>query len=101
MTGHQEEQAVLHALHLLTAEEARILESEMRTDAKLRQTFEDHVETASELIVLLPEEEAPPECRAEVMAALRRKKREKAGANPLLLPFRLVASPWIAWAAAA
>ncbi len=54
MTGHQEEQAALHALHLLTAEEARILESEMRSDTRLRQTFEDCEDIAGELGALLP-----------------------------------------------
>ena len=102
MTGHQEEQAALHALHLLTAEEARILESEMRTDAKLRQTFDDHVATLAEFGSLLPmDETAPTECRALVLSAVRRKKKENSNAIPIFAPFRLLASPWVAWAAAA
>jgi len=99
MTGHQEEQAALHALHLLTAEEARILESEMRSDTRLRQTFEDCEEIAGELGALLPSDEAPPECRAEILAELRRQR--KANTIPFMAPFRLLASPWVAWAAAA
>jgi len=99
MTGHQEEQAALHALHLLTAEEARILESEMRSDTRLRQTFEDCEDIAGELGALLPPDEAPPECRAELLSALRRQR--KANTIPFMAPFRLLASPWVAWAAAA
>jgi anti-sigma-K factor RskA len=99
MTDHQEEQAALHALHLLTAEEARILDSEMKSDARLRQTFEDCQEVAGDLGLLVPPDEAPPECRAEILAALRRQR--KANTIPFMAPFRLLASPWVAWAAAA
>jgi anti-sigma-K factor RskA len=99
MTSHQEEQSALHALHLLTAEEARILESEMKVDARLRQTFEGDEEAVSELGLLLPPDEAPPECRAELLARVRQLK--SGNSIPFAAPFKLLISPWVAWAAAA
>ncbi len=99
MTSHQEEQAALHALHLLTAEEARILESEMKVDTRLRQSFEAGEEAVAELGLLLPADEAPPECRAQVLALVR--QRKSGSTIPFAAPFKLLISPWVAWAAAA
>jgi len=99
MTSHQEEQSALHALHLLTAEEARILESEMKVDTRLRQSFEGDEEAVAELGLLLPADEAPPECRAQVLARVRQLK--SGNTIPFAAPFKLLISPWVAWAAAA
>src|SRR4051812_39356663 len=98
MTGHQEEMCALHALRMLSPEEVRLLESESRYDARLRETLEEFEETAAEIARLLPEEAPPEELRSQLMARL--KDRTRANAKPLISPVRLIRSPLLAWAAA-
>src|SRR4051812_47313522 len=98
MTGHQEEMCALHALRMLSPEEVRLLESESRYDARLRERLEEFEETAAEIARLLPEEAPPEELRVQLLA--RVKERARGNAMPLITPFRLIRSPIVAWAAA-
>lgn len=98
MTERQEELIALHALGTLTPEEIRLIESEWRYDPRMREEFAELSEVAAELALLLPAEAPPAELRGRIMTKLRQHRREKMA--PLLLPFRLVRSPWVAWAAA-
>ncbi len=99
MTEHQEEQAALHALHMLDPHESRILESEMRTDSRLRESVTELEEAAAMIAFLLPEQVPPPECRRALLTAL--KQRRRANMAALSSPFRLLRNPWLARAAAA
>src|SRR5687767_14201489 len=63
VTDRQEEQAALYALHTLDEHEKRILQTEMKVDARLREAITEFEETAAEMARLLPEEAPPPELR--------------------------------------
>lgn len=98
MTDRQEEQAALYALHTLDEHEKRILQSEMKVDARLREAVAEFEEASAELAHLLPVEAPPPELKDRLMAEIRRNRRS----NVILgTVFGLVRSPWVAWAAAA
>jgi anti-sigma-K factor RskA len=99
MTDHQEEMLALHALRTLSPEEVRLLESESRYDAKMRDTLAEFEETAAEIATLVPEEAPPPELRAELLKQV--KLRAKGSSTAVATTFRLLRSPIIAWAAAA
>ncbi len=99
MTDHQEEQAALHALDMLDPHESRILGSEMRADARLRQSVSELEESAAKIAFLLPEQSPPPECRGILLAAL--KHRRRANIVAISSPLRILRNPWLAWAAAA
>ncbi len=99
MTERQEEQAALHALRMLDAEETRILLSEARVDAKLRETLADFEDAVAQLGFLLPAESPPEELRARILRDVKRRK-PGSGSKIIAFPFRLLGSPWVAWAAA-
>jgi anti-sigma-K factor RskA len=99
MTDHQEEMLALHALRTLTPEEVRLLESESRYDARMRETLGEFEETVGEMGRLLPNETPPEEMRAQVLA--RVKAHARGNMTPFTVPFRLLRSPVLAWAAAA
>ncbi len=99
MTEHQEEQAALHALHMLDPHESRILESEMRSDSRLLECVAELEESAAKISFLLPEQTPPPECRRELLTAL--KQRRRANMAAISTPLRIFRNPWLAWAAAA
>lgn len=99
MTDRQEEMIALHALSTLTPEEVRLLESEARYDARLREALAEFQDSAAEIARLLPEEAPPEEARAELLAALKIHARGQGGG--FASPFRLLRSPLVAWAAAA
>lgn len=99
MTEHKEEQAALHALHMLDPHEVRILESEMRSDSKLREGVEELERTAAMMACLLPDQTPPPECRRALLIAL--KQRRRANMSAISAPLRLFRNPWLAWAVAA
>jgi len=98
VTDRQEEQAALYALHTLDEHEKRILQTEMKVDARLREAITEFEETAAEMARLLPEEAPPPELRDRLLAEIRRTRRSNVITG---LVFGLVRSPWVAWAAAA
>lgn len=99
MTSHQEEMVALHALRMLSPEEVRLLESESRYDARMRETLEELEDTAAEIARLLPEEAPPEELRAQLLTRL--KTHVRGNVTPLVTPVRLMRSPLVAWAAAA
>lgn len=99
MTEHQEEQAALHAFHMLDEHEIRILESDMRTDGRLRECVIELQESASNIAYLLPEQSPPVECRRALLIALKQRRRSNIVA--LSVPLRIFRNPWLAWAAAA
>lgn len=99
MTERQEEQAALHALSALSAEEARLLQGEWRYDARMREEFAELEDAAAQVALLLPPDEGAAELRSGVLAALKAHRRAKS--SLLAVPLRLVKSPWVAWAAAA
>ena len=99
MTERQEEQAALHALHLLDAHEERILESEMRTDAKLDALVPELEAVAAQVALAVPPEPPPAEARRALLAELRHRRRSNV--VNLTRPLRILGSPWLAWAAAA
>lgn len=99
MTDHQEEMLALHAVRALSPEEVRLIESEARYDARMRSTLEEFEDTVADIAHLVPEESPPPEVRSELLAKL--KVHARGNASPFSLPFRLLRSPIVAWAAAA
>lgn len=99
MTDRQQEQIALHALEALTPEEVRLLESEWRYDARLREEHAELAEVAAEIAHLLPSETPPADVREELLATLKRQRRAKI--TPLSVAGKVVKSPWVAWAAAA
>ena len=99
MTERQEEQAALHALHLLDAHETRIQQSEMRTDPRLREIVPEFADAAAQIALLLPEEPPPEDCRRRVLGEIRRRRR--ANVKVITTPLRIIFGPWVAWAAAA
>lgn len=99
MTERQEEQAALHALSALSPEEVRLLQSEWRYDARMREEFAELEDAAAHVALLLPPDAGAAELRADVLAALKAHRRAKT--SILALPLQLVKSPWVAWAAAA
>ena len=99
MTDHQEEMLALHALRTLTPEEVRLLQSESRYDARMRETLEEFEDVAAEIARLVPEEAPPEELRAQLLTRL--KVHARGNVTPFSTPFRLLRSPVIAWAAAA
>jgi anti-sigma-K factor RskA len=99
MTDHQEEMLALHAVRTLTPEEVRLLESESKYDARMRETLEEFEETAAEIARLLPEEAPPPEMRSQILSEL--KAHVRGNVTPFTVPLRILRSPFVAWAAAA
>ena len=99
MTERQEEQAALHALHLLDAHEERILRSETRNDPKLASLAAELEEIAGQIALVMPQEPPPPEHRRALLAELRQRRRAKV--TNFAKPLRILSSPWLAWAAAA
>lgn len=99
MTDRQEEMLALHALRTLTPEEVRLLESESRYDARLREALGEFEDTAAELARLLPEEAPSAELRTQVLASL--KAHARTNVVSFASPLRLLRSPMVAWAAAA
>lgn len=98
MTDRQEEQAAMYSLHVLDEHDKRILRSEMKVDARLREAVAEFEETAAEIALLLPEDAPPPELRARLLAEIRRSKRSNIVTGVV---FGFIRSPWVAWAAAA
>ncbi len=84
---------------MLDPHESRILESEMRTDSRLRDSVAELEESAAKMAFLLPEQTAPPECRRALLVAL--KQRRRANLTVISAPFRMFGNPWLAWAVAA
>ena len=99
MTERQEEQAALHALHLLDAHETRILQTEMRTDPRLREIVPEFEDAAAQIALLVPEEAPPEDCRRRVLGEIRRRRR--ANVKVITTPLRIIFGPWVAWATAA
>jgi anti-sigma-K factor RskA len=91
-----EEDAVLHALGLLSAEEARRFEERMESDPELRGLVRDMEETAASLALTAPPHEAPPQVRTQLLAALQ---REAAAGRPASAACGM--HVWVPWALAA
>lgn len=98
MTDRKEEQAALHALHMLDGHERQILRAEMRSDANLRALVADLEDAAAHLLLLLPEEKPPGEARALLLQQVRDRRRP--GVRSLVAPLRRLSQPWLAWLAA-
>ncbi len=99
MTDRQEEQAALYALRMLNPEEAQAFEAEMQRDGALRELVVSLEMTSAEMALLMPHEAAPPDLRAQIMSEVKSSRRAGA-AVPHHDTFRMIASPWLAWAAA-
>ncbi|RBP47432.1 anti-sigma-K factor rskA [Roseimicrobium gellanilyticum] len=99
MTDRQQEQIALHALDALTPEEVRVLESEWRYEARLREEYAELSEVAAEIAHLMPAETPPADVREQLLATLKRQRRAKV--TPISIAWKVVRSPWVAWAAAA
>lgn len=98
MTDRQEEQAALYALRMLDPREARAFEVEMQQDRALREHVSSLEAAVAELALLMPEE-APPDLKAKIMGDV--KLSSGAGDTiPARSSSRVIASPWLAWAAA-
>ena len=99
MTDRQEELVAMHALRTLSPEEVRLIESEARYDAKMRETLQEFEEAAGEIARLLTPVAPPDDLRAKILAEVKVRARGKGSA--VQSSFRLLRSPIIAWAAAA
>jgi anti-sigma-K factor RskA len=99
MTERQEEQAALHALHLLDAHEERILRSEARSDARLETLIPALEDTVSQIALAVPAELPPPEYRRALLAEL--KEHRRAQSTSFAKPLALLRSSALAWVVAA
>jgi anti-sigma-K factor RskA len=101
ITEEQQDQAALYALGLLTADEAAAFETAMGADPELAGLARELRETASHVVLGLPEASVPAELKARVLALVAADGRPRAAApNPeagkILRPFG-----WVPWAIAA
>ncbi len=105
ISEEQQDQAALHALGLLSADEADRFERAMDADAELRDFVRGLREATAALTHGLPAAIPPPALRARVLAEISRPAPPAAvadggdAAGDKIVPFRLPA--WIPWAVAA
>ncbi|HSJ01616.1 MAG: anti-sigma factor, partial [Verrucomicrobium sp.] len=76
----------------------RILQSEKKVDARLREAIAEFEDAAAGMALLLPEEAPPPDLKARLMAEVRTRRRSNVVSGVF---FKLLRSPLVAWAAAA
>ena len=76
-----QDQAALHALGLLEAEEARAFEQAMAGDLELKRLVDDHRETMADLTRALPVETPSAELKSKVMQATTGKPKAVGGAG--------------------
>jgi len=99
MNERHEEKLALHALRMMDPHEARIVETELRNDPKMREVLAELESTAADLALLLPPETPPLDLRAAIFAEVKQRRRSVSA--PIIAPFRALANPRVAWAAAA
>jgi len=99
MNERHEEKLALHALRMLDPHEARILESELKNDPKMREFLAELEDVSADLALLLPPEAPPLDLRATILTEVKQRRRSVTA--PITAPFRLLGNVWTAWAAAA
>ena len=86
MNERHEEKLALHALRMLDPHETRILKSELKNDAEMREFLEELEFTAADLALLLPAEKPPLDLRASILSEVKKRRRSIAAPTAGAVP---------------